>query len=416
MTLYHIALNNLRRRKTKYLFVVLGIFIGVAAVVCVYSVTGNMKQRITMQMRDYGANVVITPETGELTFSYGGITVPEVMFEVKHLSARDLEAVKNIKSEGLLTAVLPKLLGMVEINGEGYILAGSHIKEEVFLKPWLRLQNEQETGEQAAETGGHDMQMDFDYMDLERMNAAEISAGDKDVILGSETARLLGLERGDTIIIKGQIMNVAGVLKENGSPEDRQVFVTLEVARNLLEKPDGVSLIEIAVDYEAGNEEELLSELADVLPHARIVSLRQKMMQQDEISARFSRLGFSVSIMVLLSGFALVVLSMLGSVRERTREIGIFRSIGFRRTDIIKIILFEGFVLSIAGGIPAYFAGILAGGIMESMQSGMAMMVSVNAGLFFCSLALAVLVGLGAALYPACRAAVLDPVEAMRFI
>ena len=77
MTLTQIAINNLRRRKEKMAFVLLGLVIGISTIVSIYSVVETMKTEMTRQMAEYGANIVITADTGEVAFSYGGISIPE---------------------------------------------------------------------------------------------------------------------------------------------------------------------------------------------------------------------------------------------------------------------------------------------------------------------------------------------------
>ena len=68
MTIFQIALRNLMQRKVKSIFVMLGLAIGIATIVSIYSVLETMKLDIKSQMTDYGANILITADTGELTF------------------------------------------------------------------------------------------------------------------------------------------------------------------------------------------------------------------------------------------------------------------------------------------------------------------------------------------------------------
>ncbi|SET00636.1 ABC transporter permease [Anaerobranca gottschalkii] len=69
--LYLIVINNLRRRKMKMFLVLLGLIIGIATIVSVYGIVEVMKEEITRQFTEFGVNVIITPDSGGLTFSYG---------------------------------------------------------------------------------------------------------------------------------------------------------------------------------------------------------------------------------------------------------------------------------------------------------------------------------------------------------
>lgn len=395
-------------------FIIIGILIGVAAVVSVYSIVESMQESISLQMQDYGANIVVAPDRGELTFSYGGITVPEVMFGVEQLTNEDLETIENLETRDHMRWISPKLLGMAVAEEQNIILAGTRIQDEFALKPWLRLQSHSTEGDANRSTEMVDM--DIDMLDLERMKVEDIVLRDYDIILGYDVAQPLGVVRGDIININGREFIVQDVLQENGSPEDRQAFVNLAVAQELLDKPGEITLIEIAADYGAGREEVLLQELESSLPGAQITSLRQAMLRQDEVLGHLTRFGASLSVIVLSLGAFLVVLTMLGTVRERTREIGIFRALGFRRSDIMKIIMMEGFALSLVGGIGGYLLGLLASRTLGPIFTGMTLEISWNFSLMVGAVSLAVLIGLAGSIYPARRGAEMDPAEALRSI
>jgi len=106
--------------------------------------------------------------------------------------------------------------------------------------------------------------------------------------------------------------------------------------------------------------------------------------------------------------------TMLGSVRERTAEIGIFRAIGFRRSHVIRVVLLEAGILSALAGISGYLAGFAltrsALPFLVERSSGAAF----NPGLAIGALVLAVLMGLASSVYPALLAARIDPTEALR--
>ncbi|MCL5981351.1 MAG: ABC transporter permease, partial [Firmicutes bacterium] len=150
MQLYHIALNNLRRRKARMLLVLLGLTIGITTVVAVYGILEAMKAEMTRQASEFAANVVVTADTGELTFSYGGITLPEVMYDVEQLTLDDLAAIDTVPSRDMVRVVAPKLLGVTSVGDMEVIVSGVRPQEEFRVKPWLRLQDAA-TGAEAAE-------------------------------------------------------------------------------------------------------------------------------------------------------------------------------------------------------------------------------------------------------------------------
>jgi putative ABC transport system permease protein len=417
MTLFQIAINNLRRRKSKMVFVVLGLVIGIATIVSVYNVVESMKEQMTRQMAEFGANIVITPDTGELAFSYGGITIPEVLFDVEKLTMADVDKINEISARQMVRAVAPKLLGVAHSGGRNVIVAGSDLQSEFTIKPWFRLQQpgEQDMGE-ASQVTGDAGEMDYEKLNLAREDISTLSLTDGEVLLGAAIAETVGVMPGDTLEIAGREFQVFALLEEMGSAEDNQVLMNLAVAQDILQRPGEVTVIEVSADYSLGSEATLLAQLEGALPQAEVTSLRQAALGRDEMLTRLTRFGTSVSILVLFVGMLVVTLTMSGAVRERTREIGIFRAIGFRKSHVTKIILMEGAMVSLIGGIIGYAAGMAAARITGPLLSGMEITVPWRADIFFGAVLLALLIGALASLYPARQASKLDPAEALRFI
>lgn len=420
MTLTRIALNNLRRRKAKMFFVVLGLVLGIATVVSVYSVVETMKAEMTRQMAEFGANIVVAPDTGELAFTYGGITIPEVLFDVEKLTVDDVATINGLPGRPMVRAVAPKLLGVAQVAGGNVIVAGGDLKSEFTIKPWLRLQTDKEmpaeTGEKGSDAADSEKKMDYEKLDLAREDLLNLELTPYQVILGFSAAENLGLMAGKTLTINGVEFEAAAILKENGSPEDSQIFMDLAVAQEILGRPGEVTVIELSADYDLGSEEVLLAQLREALPHAEVTSLRQAVLGRDEMLTRLTRFGMSVSVLVLLVGMLVVGLTMSGAVRERTREIGIFRAIGFRKAHVTKIILLEGTLVSLIGGFIGYVAGMLVSRYAVPVLAGMDLPVPWRADILGAALFLALTVGTLASLYPARQAAKLDPAVALRFI
>jgi putative ABC transport system permease protein len=425
MQLYHIALNNLRRRKAKMIFILLGLTIGIATVTAVYSVMEAMEAEMTRQASEFGANVVITADKGELAFSYGGITLPDVLFDVEQLTLDDVAAVGNINYRRMIRVVAPKLLGVVSANGREVIVAGVHPQEQFRAKPWLRLQEDASTAGGAPmiddENGENigkmkEMELDVYYLDLARQDPTKIVLGERQVVAGSAAAAALAVKPGDHLNLGGEEFVVFGLLKENGSLEDEQLIMNLADAQELLGRPQEVTVIELAIDYTLGKEAELLSALTEALPHAQISSVRQELLRRDDMLTRVARFGITISVLILLVGTLVVVLSVSGAVRERTREIGIFRALGFRQSHVAKIILLEALFTSLGGGALGYMSGlILARSIGPLLISG-EIYIPWRLDLFVAALSLSVVIGLLAGILPARQAARLDPAEALRFI
>lgn len=416
MQLYHIILNNIRRRKLKMIFVLFGMVIGIATMVSVYSLVDSMKREMTQKVSEFGVNMVIKPDSNGLTFSYGGITLPEIMYDVEQLNMDDVAQLNTLESKEMIRVVAPKLLGIGYLEtGERVNIVGASIKEEFTVKPWLKFAdiNSQANQKQSIK---NEKEMDYENLDLLRQDLDIISLTDNQIIVGSILADSIKVKQGDKINISKKIYEVKYILSESGSVEDKQLIMNLSSAQNILGRPDEVTMIDMSVDYLKGSEESLLREIKEGLPNSQVSSQRQETLRQDSLLNRLVRFGVSLSIIVLLVGMMVISLTMSSAVRERTREIGIFRALGFRKSHIIKIIVYEGLIISLVGGFLGFIVGMIMANYAIPIFFENNIRVSWNILLLSLSIIISVVIGLLSSIYPALKASKLDPAEALRYI
>jgi putative ABC transport system permease protein len=122
-----------------------------------------------------------------------------------------------------------------------------------------------------------------------------------------------------------------------------------------------------------------------------------------------------VSVVVIIIGALIVLISMLSSVNERTKEIGILRAIGFRQRHIMKVILLEAFLVSVLSGILGWFIGSLSVSMLVSKVTGMQGFHG-DPLLLGLAIGIAVCTGMLSSTYPAVKASRLEPLEALRYI
>lgn len=385
MTLKDIAFLNLKRRKAKAAFILAGLLIGVATVVALVTVFRSVTEDVFHKMEKYGANIMVVPKTRNLSLSYGGISLGGVSFETEQLHAKDVEAIKNIPIKEKLAAVGPVVLGAVRIGDADALLAGVDFKASEILKPWWAV------------------------------NGRYPSEGE--AILGSAAASLLNLKTGSTLSVKGQNLPITGVLAETGSQDDQLIFTSIPTAQKVLDKPDMISMVEVAAHCKDCPIDEIIAEIFWAVPGAQVMAIKSVVEGRINAVNHFEKVLYGISALVVLVGCLVVLVTMTGSVRERTAEIGVFRAIGFRRSHVMQIILMEAGVLSLIAGILGYGVGLGATIIaLPFFTEGRDAALHLDPWLAVGAVALSLVLGLVSSVYPAIMAARMDPNEALRAI
>jgi putative ABC transport system permease protein len=383
MTLKDIAFGNLRRRKAKAAFVLAGLVIGVSTAVALLSLSTAMRNDIGHKLEMYGANILIVPKTESLSLSYGGLSLGGVSFDMKEIREEDLEKIWDIKNHNNIAALGPIVLGPVTISGSHALLAGVNFEAFNTLRPWWKIKGK--------------------------------TPKEKEAIAGSDAARVLGLSEGSRVSVQGQPLTISGVLETTGSQDDGLIFTPLATAQTLLGKKGRISMVEVAALCSGCPIPEMVKQISAALPGANVMGIQQVVKGRMETISQFERFSFGVSVLVLLVGGLMVLITMMGSIRERTVEIGIFRAMGFRRSHIMRVILLEAAAVSAVAGILGWAVG-LAGtrALVPFFTESDHVMLPFDPYVGIGALGLAVVLGLLSSVYPALVAARLDPNEALR--
>ena len=399
MNLYKIAFNNITRKKGRMLLTVSGLMAGVAIAVVLYITVDSMRLTLGDQIDEFGANIVIIPHTEGMEISYGGTHITSTSIDKKQLSEADLENIATIPDYNSINIVSPKIVAAAEVNGRKVLLVGVEPKKEFIMKRWFSLSAQSNLA--AGAVPG-----DLALLDLPQNG----------LIAGADTARTLNLQAGDSVEISGQKFVITGILNPLGSVEDGLLFGNLSTVQNLLGRPGEFSMIELSAYCNSCPIEEIAAQLSEALPNGRVTALRQAALLREETIDRFSLFAFLLTAVILLIAALMVLTTMMSSVYERTREIGILRAIGFRGSHVMKVILLEAGLTGLLGGLAGFTVGTVVARYFGSYLAGISVQVSWQISLLLPALALAIFIALAAAVIPAKRAANLDPVEALRFI
>lgn len=384
MKLHTISINNLKRRKAKMAFLTIGLMVGIATIVTLVTLTRSMSSDIERKMDEFGANILITPQSNGLSMNYGGISLGGVTFDQREIREEDLAKIKTITNHKNISAISPKVLGGIRVSNHGVLLVGVNFESELKMKQWWKVFGDEPKAE-------------------------------NDLLLGSDASKVLNVAPGDNLTIKGETFKVAGVLDQTGSQDDALVFGSLKKAQKLLGKEGKISMVEVAALCSGCPIGDMVTQIAEKIPDAKVSAIQQVVEGRLKALDQFKRFSYAMAGVVVFIGSLIVFVTMMGSVNERTVEIGVFRAIGFRKSHIMRIILLEAALVSLLAGFLGYAVGM--GGAKLALPF---MAESKNAHLIwdtavaFGSIGLAVTLGLLASLYPALHASKMDPTEALR--
>jgi putative ABC transport system permease protein len=407
-----LALDTLRKNPLRSSLTILGIVIGITTVITVSAMINGLNDNVLAGIRELGSDTIIA-----YRFPWAGLShPPSSWFTRKELQpewAEDMEKLPHVLAASPSMRIFMPQFGA----GTADVRRGAYRAKNVILQ-----------GNSPSIERIFDMKIQygrpFDQNDTDHRTPV--------VMLGYDTTRILfpdpSKSIGEEVTLNGQLFTVIGTMEKRkqgisggANPEDNIAVMPVTTLRKLYPNKKDYVIFAKASDPKLVSE--AVEEIRELLRRKRrltndkpddfaIFTSDYFLDLWNKISGLVFLLMFAVASVGLIVGGIGVMNIMLVSVTERTREIGVRKAIGARRNSILAQFLIEAVTLSAIGGV----IGVIFGsGLTLLLRYGLTVPATLSLFWIIAALVMCALIGIVFGVYPAWKAARLDPVEALRY-
>ncbi|MDG6228492.1 MAG: ABC transporter permease [Candidatus Thermoplasmatota archaeon] len=398
---FNLAFKNIRARLSRSLLTLLGIAIGIMAIISLMGIGEGMNVAVTGELNSLSDTILVNVGEGFSIFSRGSIDSTD-----EYLTERDISDIERIIG---IKEVTTQLVGggILRFNGEDKAVTLTGIDSDI-------------------------MQIQYSYENLEEGTLLQANDQNK-IVIGYKVAydyfdREISVD--GKVLINGKKFFVSGIFGKQGMGGITSTDDIILLSPRDFEKVTGESNIYSATVtvYDVANVENIALEIERVINENHGDDDFASATTMSSILASIQMvLGIIQTVLVAIASIALVVASigimntMLTSVMERTREIGIMKAIGATNKDIMVTFIMEGMLLSITGGLIGILLGVFGskgvtavlGNIGPSGSANLEPVISLFAVVL--AVGVSMVVGVFSSLYPAWKAAKMSPIEAVRY-
>jgi putative ABC transport system permease protein len=368
MTLLQLTLKNLSRRRVRTALTIMGIGLGIGAVVALLGLAWGLEASWTDAYKVRKTDLVVRRS--------GGGLIAQPFPDSASEQVAQIPGVSHVAS--LLTEVLSiESVPMMVVSGRQW---------QSFLWENLKIVS----------------------------GRLPKDATEKVVVLGTLAAEMLEKKPGDKITIEIDEFEVVGIADGGAVVENGAIMISLPLLQDIMQKDKMVNFINVRLDPKSRDPHTVSQVIQQHIPGCRVDIADEVLSQSDGVKT-FKAMNWGTSIIALLVGTFGVMNTMFMSVFERTREIGILLALGWKRSRILRMILLESVTLCFAAGIVGIVAGIALLKIltlMPWMQGRIEPQITVE--LLSLALGLAIAVGVASGLYPALHCTRINPSLAIR--
>lgn len=427
------------RRKKRIALALLAVFLGAALASALLTVYSDITSKMSRELRSYGANILVRPDSEGLEMDIGGISYSPPGAKAL-LDERELPKVKTIFWKNNITGIVPTLNAVVTVGDQPVVLTGIWFEKKLDIP---QLGAKQFAGKSSDSTAGSfttGARSVFSWWDVKGRWAED--GEDNAAMVGAAVARQLSLSPGDTFgaSYQGRTLELQAVATvSTGGPEDYQVFVALPAAQRLAGLSHGVDRVVVSAlvtppgkippairdkdpkdmtpeEYELWYCTPLVESIAYQVGEVVTGSRPEAIRQVSEAEASF--VGSTQLLMLLLAGMVLassamgVMAIMFAMVAERRHEIGLMKAMGAQNWQVAWLFLLEAGIIGLAGGLLGYLGGLGLAQFLGRQVFGEPFSFSIT--VLPTTLSISILVAVLGAALPVSRGVTIEPVTLLR--
>ncbi len=368
-----LVLKNLLRRKARSLLSLMGVAIGVAAIIAFNAIGQGFKRGLDQYFRESDAHLLVVNRTVQDP-AFSRVKKEELDF------VRGLSGVKHV-SVTTFSIAAPR--GLKVKSGMPALLLFGRTPGDPLLDKF-----------KSRTKGG-------------------LIQKDDEIMLGSMTAENLKLGPGDALELFGRTFRIVGVHTSDVAFERVGAIISNSVLQEQLKMGEAAAIAFVYL-HPGVDLEQVRRAVEEKYSHLSAIQTQEFTMYYNQLEY-IDWFVWVISLVSVAVGGLGVLNTMLMSVNERTREIGTLRAVGWSRARVLRLILSEGTAISFAGGLGGLVGGWLGAEVLIRWAPRDFLSTRYSPELFLLALTTAVVLGFFGALYPAWQASRLSPIEALKY-
>jgi putative ABC transport system permease protein len=391
-----LIIKNIFRNKSRSILTVIGIAIGVAAVVGLGLVTDNLSASTQNALTAGAADFSVVSGTSNGNNGGGPPGGSNQLINQTYVS--EIQQISGVSSTAGVLRTMTDLSNTNSTNSSSTstnnTFGGGNFRSMTTL---IGIDNSSLSMDDVVITNG------------------SVYSNDNEVIIGKNAAQSLNKTIGENISISNQTFKVVGIYETGNFMDDNGIVMSLSKLQNLTGDTGQVSLVLVKAsnDTDASN---LASTIEAKYPNQLSTSTSLSGMNRMNNGLDVIKSGsWAVSLLAVLVGGIVVLVTMMKAVSERTREIGVLRAIGWSQKRILSMIIGESLVLSLIAIVVGLAIGIGLVELLSTTQILQGITPSFSASLILKGIGVALFLGIIGGIYPAYRASRLSPTEALRY-